>query len=155
VPRSLASLVAFFFGAIIGGRIATTLAPISRRKWTTAAFGTETILLLAATLSSMNYRAPSADSTLVYTLIVLTALAMGIRNATVGKIGLQDLTTTVLTRTITGLAADSSLAGGSNARWVRRFLSVVVMFTGAAAGAMLLKRSLALPLAVATLSAVC
>ena len=43
----------------------------------------------------MNYRPSSADSTLLYTLIVLTALAMGVRNATVRKIGVQDLTTTV------------------------------------------------------------
>ena len=60
---------------------------------------------------------------------------MGVRNATVRKIGVQDLTTTVLTQTITGLAADSSLAGGSNARWQRQFFSVVFMFAGAAAGA--------------------
>jgi len=155
VPRSLASLAAFFLGAIIGGRIAAALAPISGRRWTTAAFGTEAILLLGATLASMHYRPSSADSTLLYTLIVLTALAMGVRSATVRKIGVQDLTTTVLTQTITGLAADSSLAGGSNPRWQRRFLSIVFMFAGAAAGALLLKRSLALPLAVATLSAVC
>ena len=154
VPRSLASLAAFFLGAIIGGRIAAALAPISSHRWTTAAFGTEAILLLGATLASMHYR-PSDDSTLLYTLIVLTALAMGVRNATVRKIGVQDLTTTVLTQTITGLAADSSLAGGSNPRWQRRFLAIVFMFAGAAAGALLLKRSLALPLAVATLSAVC
>ena len=155
VPRFLAALAAFLFGALIGGRIAASLEPVSRHRWTTAAFGTEAILLLGATLASMNYRLSSADSTLLYTLIVLTALAMGVRNATVRKIGLQDLTTTVLTQTITGLAADSSLAGGSNPRWQRRFLSIVFMFAGAAAGALLLKRSLALPLAVATLSAMC
>jgi hypothetical protein len=40
-----------------------------------------------------------------------------IRNATVRKLAVQDLTTTVLTLTITGLAADSSLAGVGNPRW--------------------------------------
>jgi hypothetical protein len=69
--------------------------------------------------------------------------------------GIPDLTTTVLTLTITGLAADSSLAGGSNPRWQRRALYVVLMFAGAAVGALLLKHSLALPLAVAALSALC
>jgi hypothetical protein len=54
--------------------------------------------------------------------------------------------------TITGLAADSQLAGGNNPRWQRRVLSVVLMFSGAAFGALLLKHSVALPLAVATLS---
>jgi hypothetical protein len=46
-------------------------------------------------------------------VIGLTALAMGFRNATTRKLGVPDLTTTVLTLTITGLAADSSLAGGT------------------------------------------
>src|SRR3974390_769282 len=77
---------------------------------------------------------------------------MGIRNATVRKLAVADLTTTVLTLTITGLAADSSLAGGTNPRWQRRVLAVVLIFSGAGFGALLLKHSVALPLAVATLS---
>src|SRR5437667_7724107 len=48
VPRSLASLAAFFLGAIIGGRIAAALESISSRGWTTAAFWTEVILLQGA-----------------------------------------------------------------------------------------------------------
>jgi uncharacterized membrane protein YoaK (UPF0700 family) len=155
VVRSLAALAAFFLGALVGGRIASSLAPISSHRWTTAAFGSEAILLLAATLASIGYHPESADLTRLYALIVLTALAMGVRNATVRKMGLPDLTTTVLTLTITGLAADSTLAGGSNPRWQRRVLSVVIMFAGAAVGALLLRQSLALPLGVATLSALC
>src|SRR5690242_13150592 len=114
VERSLTSLAAFFLGAIIGGRIAAALAPVSSQKWTTAAFGTQAILLLGATLVSMHYRPSAADSIPLYMLIVLMALAMGIRNATVRRIGVEDLTAMVLTTTITGLAAESSLAGGSN-----------------------------------------
>jgi uncharacterized membrane protein YoaK (UPF0700 family) len=45
-------------------------------------------------------------------IVALLALAMGVRNATVRKIAVPDLTTTVLTMTLTGLAADSRLAGG-------------------------------------------
>jgi len=78
----------------------------------------------------------------------LTGVAMGIRNAVVRKLGERDLTTTVLTLTITGIAADSPLAGGANPGWPRRALSVGLMFAGAAAGAWLLRYSLALPLAV-------
>jgi len=37
---------------------------------------------------------------------------MGIQNATARKLAVPDMTTTVLTLTITGTAADSSLAGG-------------------------------------------
>ena len=101
--------------------------------------------LLAAAIASLG----------LYAVTSVTAVGMGSRNATVRKLGMRDLTTRVLTQTIIGLAADSSFAGGSNPRWQRRFLSIVFMFAGAAAGALLLKRSLALPLAVATVSAVC
>jgi uncharacterized membrane protein YoaK (UPF0700 family) len=84
----------------------------------------------------------------LYTLICVTALATGIRNATVRKLAVQDLTTTVLTLTITGLAADSSLLAGSNPRWQRRIGAGGSMFVGAASGALLLKYSLSLALSV-------
>ena len=47
-----------------------------------------------------------------YVLIVLLGISMGIQNATVRKLAVPDLTTTVLTLTITGVAADSAIAGG-------------------------------------------
>jgi len=150
VSRSLAALAGFLLGALLGGRFATFLSTISVRKWAITAFGLEGILLLAATLASLRLQESEAPG--LYAVIVLTAIAMGIRNATVRKLAVPDLTTTVLTLTITGLAADSSLAGGDNPRWQRRVLSIVLMFFGAAFGALLLKHSVALPLAVATLS---
>jgi Protein of unknown function (DUF1275) len=67
-------------------------------------------------------------------VIGLTALAMGFRNATTRKLGVPDLTTTVLTLTIMGLAADSSLAGGTNPRWRRRVASVLLVFAGGRRG---------------------
>src|SRR5262245_24261775 len=82
----------------------------------------------------------------LYSVIVLMAIAMGLRNATVRWLALPDLTTTALTLTLTGLSADSSLAGGKNPRFGRRFGSVVAMFGGAVIGALLLKYGLALPL---------
>jgi uncharacterized membrane protein YoaK (UPF0700 family) len=81
-------------------------------------------------------------------MIVLTAITMGLRNATVRSLRVPDLTTTVLTLTLTGLAADSPLAGGNNPRALRRIVSVVVLFCGAALGAFLLRYGLALPLFV-------
>ena len=106
-------------------------------------------------LASIGYVSVSFDSTRLYAVIILTALAMGLRNATVRKIAQPDLTTTVLTLTIAGLAADSFFAGGSNPRWQRRVMSILFMFAGAVVGALLLRHSLALPLAMATASVVC
>ena len=82
-------------------------------------------------------------------MIALLAFAMGIRNATVRRLGVPDLTTTVLTMTLTGLAAESQPAGGSGKGSVRRIAAVLAMLTGALAGALLLKTSLVLPLVAA------
>ncbi len=76
-------------------------------------------------------------------VIAATAVAMGFRNAVVRKLGVPNLTTTVLTLTITGLAADSVLAGGENPRWQRRCAAILAMLGGAAAGAAMLHRSVA------------
>src|SRR5882762_7909224 len=153
--RSLTALAAFLAGAVIGGRLATTLAPLSSNRWRMTAFGCEAAFLLGATLASIGYVSVPYDTTRLYAVIVLTGLAMGLRNATVRKIAQPDLTTTVLTLTVTGLAADSSFAGGSNPRWQRRVMSILSMLAGAFVGALLLRHSLALALGVATLLAVC
>ena len=70
-----------------------------------------------------------------YVLIVLLGISMGIQNATVRKLGVPDLTTTVLTLTITGVAADSAIAGGAGSAAGRRVVAVAAMFIGALAGA--------------------
>jgi uncharacterized membrane protein YoaK (UPF0700 family) len=153
--RSLTALIAFLIGAMIGGRVATRLSELVRPNWVTTTLTMEAALLLAATLVAINFRDSSGSSFQLYSIIVLTAWAMGIRNATVRKMAIPDLTTTVLTLTITGLAADSRFAGGTSPRWRRRLLAVLLMFFGAAIGTLLLRHSLALPLATATLLSIC
>ena len=74
----------------------------------------------------------------------------------VRKLAIPDLTTTVLTLTITGIAADSSLAGGEGPRKGRRLAAVALVLSGAAFGALLVGRSVALALTVAGLiSGIC
>lgn len=48
------------------------------------------------------FAAPDATAT-TYALIALTAFAMGLRNAAVRSLGIPDLTTTVLTMTLTAV----------------------------------------------------
>ena len=80
------------------------------------------------------------------TLIGLLALAMGGQNAVVRRLAVPDLTTTVLTLTVTGLVADTT---PSSVR-VRRLISVLAMLAGALAGGVLLRWvGLAAPLWVA------
>ena len=83
-------------------------------------------------------------------LILLLAVAMGLQNATARKLAVPDLTTTVLTLTITGIAADSRLAGGAGSRVGRRLLAALAMFLGALGGGLLvLHRSITLAVTVA------
>jgi len=91
------------------------------------------------------------DKPRTYLAILLTAAAMGFRNAVVRKLGIPDLTTTVLTLTLTGIASDSSLGGGTNPRWKTRLLGIVMMAAGAGIGAALER---VLPLAPLLLSSV-
>jgi uncharacterized membrane protein YoaK (UPF0700 family) len=149
IGRSLVALGAFVIGAIIGGRLAARIASGPRLRWASVGFGIEAILLLVgAALAAGAGPDLLRDPPRLYGLIVLTGLAMGVRNAVVRKVAEHDLTTTVLTLTITGIAADSSLAGGTDPGWSRRALSVALMFAGAAAGAWLLRYSVALPIAI-------
>lgn len=149
VPRCSSALGGFFVGGLLGGGLATRMTSSPRNRWAATAFAAEAGLLLAAVAASRGYPvAYPDDSPQRYAVIILTAVAMGLRNATVRGLGVPDLTTTVLTLTITGLAADSALAGGSNPRWPRRIASVLTMAAGAAGGVLLLRLSLALPLAV-------
>ena len=142
ISRSLLALFCFFGGAVVGGRI-----PVAQPA---RAFAVEAIILIAAAVIAVRLVAPyEVIPTATYGVIAATGVAMGMRNAMVRKLALPDLTTTVLTLTITGLAADSALAGGSNPRWERRCSAVAAMLAGAATGAVLLRRSVTLALGTA------
>jgi uncharacterized membrane protein YoaK (UPF0700 family) len=144
ILRSSLALIFFLLGAVVGGRLSTSMSSRPVRQWTGWAFSIDGFLLITAALVSLVSVNPGSENSVpLLGVIGLTALAMGLRNATARKLGVPDLTTTVLTLTITGLAADSSLAGGTNPRWQRRIASVLVMFAGAFAGGLMVKRSVA------------
>jgi uncharacterized membrane protein YoaK (UPF0700 family) len=147
LPRSAISLLAFVLGAVGGGRMGFQMSSHPAHHWASRAFGVDALFLLAAAAASRGL-AQGEDSMQLFAVIAFTAIAMGFRNATVRRLAIPDLTTTVLTSTITGLAADSSLAGGTNPRWRRRVAAILLMFAGAAAGGFMLRHSVALPLLV-------
>ncbi|GGV42082.1 membrane protein [Streptomyces longisporoflavus] len=120
---SLLAAGSFVAGAWLGGRI----APRVERPLRLFALlvGAHAVLVAAALV--LDVVADVRD-----VLIVLLALGMGLQNAVVGKLAVPDLNTTVLTRTLTGLAADRF--GPAS---VRRFVSVAAMFAGALAGGLL------------------
>jgi uncharacterized membrane protein YoaK (UPF0700 family) len=148
VPHTATSLGCFLLGAVAGGRVTRRLGEGSRRTWARLTLAAEAVLVGGA--AAVAFAAPHAPVT-VYAVIALTALAMGLRNATVRELGVPGLTTTtVLTMTLTGLAADSRAGGGSGHRSPRRSAAVVAMAAGACLGAWLvLHHGLAIPLLVA------
>ncbi|MGH3375556.1 MAG: YoaK family protein [Actinoallomurus sp.] len=146
---SVIAIAGFVLGALAGGRAAHHLASRPGR-WLATAFAAESVVLAAvAVLTGTGVLPYGGDGK--YATIAVLAAALGVQNSTVRHLGAADLTTTVLTLTLTGLTADSSLAGGAGAKPHRRLGSVAAMLAGAAAGAGLLRVS---PTAVIAVAAV-
>jgi uncharacterized membrane protein YoaK (UPF0700 family) len=143
----LISLAAFLLGAGAGGILAARMAARHPRHMALALAIEASLLGCAAIVAAVVDVRPDAVSG--DALIVLLALGMGVRNATVRRLAVPDLTTTVLTLAVTGLAGDARIVGGSGKGSVRRIAAVLAMISGAVAGALLLKTSLVLPLALA------
>jgi len=111
---SLAAIGCFAVGALVAGRLGRSLA--ARRELLLAvAAGIQAVIVAeAVTMAALTSR--PIPSGLRYALIVALALAMGVQNGTARKLAVPDLTTTVLTLTITGIAADHAWAGATGAR---------------------------------------
>jgi uncharacterized membrane protein YoaK (UPF0700 family) len=144
---SLIAIGGFVAGAFGGGRAAHHFAHRTR-DWLSVALGSEAGLLgLTAVLAAVGVL--PLDGHGRYATIVVLAVSLGVQNSTIRHFGVPDLTTTVLTLTLTGLTADSTLAGGTGAKPHRRLGSVAAMLGGAAAGALLLQASVSGVIAVA------
>ena len=136
VIGSLLALACFLPGGIVAGRFASRFGA-RRLHQLRAATGVQLLLFTGAILIAAK-TGDRIGSDSRYALIIVLALAMGVQNATARRVAVPDLTTTVLTLTLTGIAADSRLAGGSGANAGRRLLSVAAMLLGATLGALLL-----------------
>jgi uncharacterized membrane protein YoaK (UPF0700 family) len=137
LPASILALAVFSLGAFGGGRLISDLGD-HRGHLLTVASTLEVILVAGAMIVALvSTQSEIGTGPTRYILIALLSLATGLQNATARKLAVPDLTTTVLTLTITGIAADSQPAGGTGSRLGRRGLSVLAMFLGAAVGSVL------------------
>lgn len=150
----LVALAAFLVGALVAGKVGAHLAGRPLRRWLVLAAVTEAVLFgLAAGVAAWAGAMGILPETCVFAIIALTAIAMGFRNATIRQLKVPDLTTTVLTLTLTGIAADSHFAGGRNPNIGRRLAAVAAILVGAFLGAVLVNRyGLAIPLLAAGLT---
>ncbi len=152
VAVSLTAMGSFLLGALAGGRLGSSTGEHRGRFLALATYAQVCVVGAAFVVSLAS--SDVSGGILAYALIVLLAFAMGLQNAAARRLGVPDLTTTVLTLTFTGLAADSQFAGGTNPNIGRRLIATAAMFIGASLGAVLILRvsvSAALAVAVALL----
>src|SRR5271167_4199278 len=146
-PASLTALGAFLLGALVGGRIGNHDTHRGRHLRNAAAIAVAPLLFAVILATSVGQPVTQGAR---YALIVALAIAMGIQNATARRLAVPDLTTTVLTLTLTGLAADSRLVGGPGGHPARRLTAVAAMLAGALIGALLvINVDLVVPLSIA------
>jgi uncharacterized membrane protein YoaK (UPF0700 family) len=155
IPTSFVAIVSFFSGAFAGGRVGLRIGQ-HRGRHLAGATLIECALVVVTLVVSM-LAGDFNDYAVRYALIVLLAITMGFQNATARRLGVPNLTTTVLTMALTGLAADSNWAGGKHSPSGPRLAAIAAMLLGAALGAAVISRSgasAALALALALLAIV-
>lgn len=136
ISSFLVAIGSFLVGAAAGGRLGKALDE-RRRRWLTTASGVQAGLAVAASLAvAAGVLGPTGTARLW--VIALLGAGTGVQNATIRRLAIPDLTTSVLTMTITGIAADSTLGGGDHPRRSRRFGSIAAMLVGALTGGLLM-----------------
>jgi len=126
---SLVALLVFLLGAAAGGWVIGRRADDRARLVRDVVAAQVLLLVVGAVVWAL---AGDAASTGV---VALTAFALGMQNAVARRLAVPDLTTTVLTMTLTGIAAD--LRRRDWATLLRRVVAVLAMLIGALGGALL------------------
>lgn len=135
IPASVVALAAFGLGALGSGRLGSAIG--GRCGTLLSATAAVQAVFLAAGVALAALSGSPVPAGYRYSLIVALAVCMGVQNATARRLAVPDLTTTVLTLTIVGVAADSGIAGGGGSKAGRRLISVAAMLAGALVGAVL------------------
>ena len=121
LSASLWALGGFVAGAYFGGALVRRIAAHRGRLFAVAAV-IEAVLLLAALIISA-VGGKDLTTAGIDAIAASAAAALGLQNAIVRKLAVPDLTTTVLTMTLTGIAADVP-AGSRGATIIRRVAAV-------------------------------
>ena len=133
LAASLAALAGFLVGAALGG-VLVGVRSDHRGRLLRDATAAETVLLAVAAVLLVPVTGPPT-SLLASVVAGLAAIALGLQNSVVRHLAVPDLTTTVLTMTLTGVAADIRRAG--RLAVTRGVLAVATMFAGALVGGLL------------------
>ncbi|HEY1701762.1 MAG TPA: YoaK family protein [Trebonia sp.] len=148
LSASLFALAGFLIGAALGGLAISRSASDRGTLLRTGAVAEFILAAIALAVAAASGDAGTTHGTLADSaaftpavtdaLAAVLAIALGIQNAVARKLAVPDLTTTVLTMTLTGLGSDiRALVGGqptarhaARASFTRRLLAVAVMLAG-------------------------
>ncbi|GAA1495149.1 YoaK family protein [Paeniglutamicibacter kerguelensis] len=140
------ALVLYFLGAVVGGRLLRG----HREGWTSATtivFGLVSAMLLACSIFTLVVPLGAIPHSAVALAAVL-GFVMGAQAAAARQVKIADVTTVVVTSTITGLAADSWFGARLKQDWVKRLMAVLLILLGALCGAVLLPHGMWIPILV-------
>lgn len=141
LARSLYALAGFLLGALVTGRLSRGTHPQARvpgRCVITFAFVAAVLAGCAVTFAAVN----EPGIVVLDALTAVLGTTMGAQAAAARRLAVTDLSTVVVTMTLTSLAADSRLGDGGHSRTAPRLAAAVAMLIGALAGALLLRVSL-------------
>jgi uncharacterized membrane protein YoaK (UPF0700 family) len=134
IVGSFIAIAAFMIGGIVGGRLSRRHGENGPHLISVMTF-VEIFLMLGAAALAWRF---GLAGLIAYAITAVLAVSMGLQTAVARSLGVADITTTVITQTLAGIAMDSMLAGGTNTRVRRRVTAVVLMFAGALIGAVLI-----------------
>ena len=133
LSSSVSALAGFLVGAAVCGAAVERYGGHRGRLVAIVGCGELVLVLAAIAIAAIAGSGPGPGHR--DGIAALLALAMGAQNAAVRRLKVFDLTTTVLTMTLTGIAAD--VREHDRFAIVRRLLAVAAMLGGAVAGAAL------------------
>lgn len=150
VAGPLIALCGFTVGAAVAGlltrgRTAGWNRVVTLTLWTNA-------VVLAVVATVLTVAAPAGRSAGGIACATTLAEVMGMQAAIARFLAVPDMTTVVVTSTITSFAGETLLAGGLG--WIahRRLWAVVLIFAGALVGALLTKAGVGVPVYVAAVA---
>ncbi|WP_234036684.1 MULTISPECIES: YoaK family protein [Rhodococcus] len=149
VVGPLLALAAFMLGAALSGLVLRRCSP----GWSspvTMVLSVGVVVLVAAGTALLVFPV-EGNSTLGVAIACIIAVQMGAQACTARFLAVKDMTTVVVTSTITALAGESFLHKGFARLVNRRLWAVLLIFAGAVTGALLMKTHIAIPVYLAAM----
>jgi uncharacterized membrane protein YoaK (UPF0700 family) len=150
VAGPLGALIAYVVGAAVAGRVVRR----GERGWGPAVTATLAVnaALLAAVATALLVLPMHGQSLAGILAAATIAVAMGAQASVARFLAVTDMTTVVVTSTITSYASETLFAGGLAWFTHRRLWAVVAIFAGALVGGVMMKLDVCVPVYVAAIA---